>query len=133
MEAENQRIATEFQTALAEERLISETHLSDLETMRTQHLCLQQAHSKMRTEHDSLRSRLGLLQQSAREALGRGEAERGTFLEQIQLLKGNQLTPERVEMIRAEVAERLERGHQERMDRMAAETDSIRQELSKLR
>ncbi|KAI6656845.1 Centrosomal protein of 83 kDa-like [Oopsacas minuta] len=127
------RVSTELKTALAEERLVSETHLSDLETLRTEYLCLQQVHGKLKADNDNIKSRLGHLQQTARDALGRGEAERGTLLEQIQALRANQLTPERIEILKADIAEGIEHITQEKVDRIASESDQLRQELSKIR
>ena len=130
---EPDRISSELKTALAEERLVSETHLSDLETLKTEYLCLQQAHNKLKTDNEGLKSRMGHLQQTAREALGRGEFEKGTLLEQIQALRANQLTPERVEMLKADIAEGIEGITQEKVDRMTIESDRLRQELGKIR
>ena len=127
------RLAAELKTALAEERLVSETHLSSLETLRTEFLYLQQAHGKINSENDNLRSRLGHLQQTAREALGRGEAERGTLLEEIQALRANQLTPERIEMLKTDIAEGIEGVAQDKLERISSESDQLRQELSKIR
>ena len=128
-----ERLATELKTALAEERLVSETHLSSLETLRTEYLCLQQAHGKLKSDSESLKSRLGHLQQTAREALGRGEAERGTLLEEIQALRANQLTPERIEILKTDIAEGIEGAALEKLDRASGESDQLRQELSKIR
>ena len=130
---EPDRISSELKTALAEERLVSETHLSDLETLKTEYLCLQQAHSKLKADNEGLKSRMGRLQQTAREALGRGEFEKGALLEQIQALRANQLTPERVEMLKADIAEGIEGVTQEKVDRITNESDQLRQELGKIR
>ena len=127
------RLTTELRAALTEERLVSETHLSALETLRTEFLCLQKATGRVNSENESLKSRLGHLQQTARDALGRGEAERGTLLEEVQALRANQLTPERIEMLKTDIAEGIETVTQEKLDRIASESDQLRQDLSKTR
>ncbi|XP_023206264.1 centrosomal protein of 83 kDa isoform X2 [Xiphophorus maculatus] len=123
----------ELQKMLIDERIKSENHRSNYQTLKAEHTSLQTQFTQAQGEVRRLLSE----KQSEQERLQLLLAElRGELLDKTRELEGLRLqvmTPQRLELLRAQVQQEMEAPVRERFNKLEEETEKYRSEYNKLR
>ncbi|XP_037552128.1 centrosomal protein of 83 kDa [Nematolebias whitei] len=123
----------ELQKMLIDERIKSENHRTNYQTLKAEHTSLQDEFTRAQAELKRLLSG----RQSQQEKLQLLLAElRGELLDktrELEELRLQVMTPQRLELLRAQVQQEMEAPVRERFDKLEEETEKYRSEYNKLR
>ncbi|XP_078797893.1 centrosomal protein of 83 kDa isoform X3 [Oryzias latipes] len=123
----------ELHKMLIDERMKSETHKTNYQTLKAEHTSLQDEFVRAQTElkrllsdRQSLQEKTQLLQAELRGQL----LDKSRELDQLRL---KVMTPERLELLRAQVQQEMEAPVRERFNKLEEEAEKYRSEYNKLR
>ncbi|XP_015248306.1 PREDICTED: centrosomal protein of 83 kDa isoform X2 [Cyprinodon variegatus] len=123
----------ELQKMLINERIKSENHRTNYQKLMAEHTSLQTDFTRMQSEFKRLLSE----RQSEQEKLQRLLAElRGELLDktrELEELRLQVMTPQRLELLRAQVQQEMEAPVRERFNKLEEETERYRSDYNKLR
>lgn len=124
---------TELHKLLADERLRSEQHKLNYQTLKVEHQRLQEEFGHLETQMSHILDEKRHLQEMNMEALQKSQKElqqTKTFIEE---LKGQLLTPQRAELLRLQHEEEFQKKYMDALHKMEEETERYRSECEKLR
>ncbi|XP_024150390.1 centrosomal protein of 83 kDa isoform X3 [Oryzias melastigma] len=123
----------ELHKMLIDERMKSEIHKTNYQTLKAEHTSLQEEFVRAQTElkrllsdRQSLQEKMQLLQAELRGQL----LDKARELDQLRL---QVMTPERMELLRAQVQQEMEAPVRERFNKLEEEAEKYRSEYNKLR
>uniref|UniRef100_A0A3P8NQS1 Centrosomal protein 83 n=1 Tax=Astatotilapia calliptera TaxID=8154 RepID=A0A3P8NQS1_ASTCA len=123
----------ELQKMLIDERMKSENHRKNYQTLKAEHTSLQDEYTRAQAELKRLLSD----KQSEQEKLQLLLAElRGELLDkarELEELRLQVMTPQRLELLRAQVQQEMEAPVRDRFNKLEEETEKYRSEYNKLR
>ncbi|XP_069048604.1 centrosomal protein of 83 kDa [Lepisosteus oculatus] len=123
----------ELQKLLIDERMRCEHHKTNYQTLKAEHTRLQDEYTRAQNELKRLLSE----KQAAQDKLQLLLAElRGELLDktrELEELKMQMLTPQKLELLRAQIQQELEMPMRERFSKLEEETEKYRLEYNKLR
>ncbi|XP_064633317.1 centrosomal protein of 83 kDa-like [Lineus longissimus] len=124
---------TETQKMLADEKMRSEQHRTNYQTLKAEHTRLQDEYTQMQNEHRNTIEESKLMQEKYKSLIEQGKRENADLIAQVDDLKTQVVTPQRLDIMRMQIADELERVYKERFGTLEAETERYRSEYNKLR
>lgn len=124
---------TELQKALADEKLRSDQHRNHYQLLKAEHAKLQDAHANLELEFQRSLEAERQNAERVRRSLAEAQRQSSDLRAEVERLRENELTPQRLENVRLKVAEELEAVYKERFARLSAEVEAHRGEANRLR
>ncbi|XP_078595219.1 uncharacterized protein LOC144872682 isoform X1 [Branchiostoma floridae x Branchiostoma japonicum] len=124
---------TELQKMLTDEKMRSEQHKTNYETLKAEHTRLQDEHILLQEELRGLRETHSSTHAECQTLIAQARLEVSQKIAQIEELKSQIMTSQRLEMIRVEVREEVEGPYRERITKLDEEVDKLRTEMNQLR
>ncbi|NP_001340860.1 centrosomal protein of 83 kDa [Danio rerio] len=123
----------EFQKMLIDERMRCENHKTNYQTLKVEHTRLQDQYTRAQNELKRLLSDRQVTQEKQQLLLAELRGELLDKTRDLEELKLQVLTPQRLELLRAQVQQELEAPIRERFNKLQEEAENYRSEYNKLR
>ncbi|XP_067284253.1 centrosomal protein of 83 kDa isoform X1 [Pseudorasbora parva] len=123
----------ELQKMLIDERMRCENHKTNYQTLKAEHTRLQDEYTRAQSELKRLLSDRQVAQEKQQLLLAELRGELLDKTRELEELKLQVLTPQRLELLRAQVQQELEAPIRERFNKLQEEAENYRSEYNKLR
>ncbi|XP_019633457.1 PREDICTED: centrosomal protein of 83 kDa-like [Branchiostoma belcheri] len=124
---------TELQKMLTDEKMRSEQHKTNYETLKAEHTRLQDEHILLQEQLRGLRESHTSVQAECQTLIAQARLEVSQKIALIEELKSQVMSSQRLEMIRVQVREEVEGPYRERISKLDGELDKLRTEMNQLR
>ncbi|ROI15512.1 Centrosomal protein of 83 kDa [Anabarilius grahami] len=123
----------ELQKMLIDERMRCENHKTNYQTLKVEHTRLQDEYTRAQSELKRLLSDRQVAQEKQQLLLAELRGELLDKTRELEELRLQVLTPQRLELLRAQVQQELEAPIRERFNKLQEEAENYRSEYNKLR
>ncbi|CAN9508148.1 unnamed protein product [Ophioblennius macclurei] len=123
----------ELQKRLIDERMKSENHRTNYQTLKAEHTSLQEEFTRSQNELKRMLSDRGAQQERVQLLLAELRGELLDKTRELEDLRRQVMTPQRLELLRAQVQQEMEAPVRERFNKLEEETEKYRSEYNKLR
>ncbi|XP_075907931.1 centrosomal protein of 83 kDa [Nelusetta ayraudi] len=123
----------ELQKMLIDERMKCESHRTNYQTLKAEHASLQDEHSRVQGEVKRLRSDRQSQQDKVQLLLAELRGELLDKSREVEELRLQVMTPQRLELLRAQVQQEMEAPVRDRFNKLEEEAEKYRSEYNKLR
>ncbi|KAM9845951.1 centrosomal protein of 83 kDa isoform 2-T2 [Aulostomus maculatus] len=123
----------ELQKMLIDERMKSENHRTNYQTLKAEHSSLQDEFTRAQGELKRLLSDRQAQQEKTQLLLAELRGELLDKTREVEELRMQVMTPQRLELLRAQVQQEMEGPVRERFNKLEEETEKYRSEYNKLR
>ncbi|KAM9328529.1 centrosomal protein of 83 kDa isoform 2-T2 [Pholidichthys leucotaenia] len=123
----------ELQKLLIDERMKCENHKTDYQTLKAKHTSLQDEFTRAQAELKRLLSDRQCQQEKMQLLLAELRGELLDKTRELEELRLQVMTPQRLELLRAQVQQEMEAPVRERFNKLEEETEKYRSEYNKLR
>ncbi|XP_065124660.1 centrosomal protein of 83 kDa [Paramisgurnus dabryanus] len=123
----------ELQKMLIDERMRCENHKTNYQTLKVEHTRLQDEYSRAQNELKRLLSDRQVAQEKQQLLLAELRGEMLDKTRELEEIKLQVLTPQRLELLRAQVQQELEAPIRERFNKLQEEAENYRSEYNKVR
>ncbi|KAI8503451.1 establishment of centrosome localization [Branchiostoma belcheri] len=124
---------TELQKMLTDEKMRSEQHKTNYETLKAEHTRLQDEHILLQEQLRGLRESHTSVQAECQTLIAQARLDVSQKIALIEELKSQVMSSQRLEMIRVQVREEVEGPYRERISKLDQELDKLRTEMNQLR
>ncbi|XP_069485904.1 centrosomal protein of 83 kDa isoform X2 [Ambystoma mexicanum] len=124
---------TELQKMLIDERMRCETHKTNYQTLKAEHTRLQDDFTRAQNELKQLAVENQTVQEKIQLLLAELRGELLDKTRELEELKSQVLTPQKLELLKAEIQQDLEAPMRERFNKLDEEVERYRTEYNKLR
>ncbi|XP_071490430.1 centrosomal protein of 83 kDa-like [Diadema antillarum] len=124
---------TELQKMLADERMRGEMHKTNYQMLKAEHTKLQDENRRLQRETESLRDDCRVMEERLQQLLNKSNRELAVKMAELEELRAQSLTPDKLELIKLKIAEDLEKPFRERFTQLESEVEHYRTEFNKLR
>lgn len=124
---------TELQKMLTDEKMRSEKHRTNYETLKTAHARLQDAYIGLERDLKATVEEYRLVKEKYEKVLEQSGMALSKKNEEFEMLKTQVLDPKKMELLKLQVQSDLEKSYREKFDVMSKEMERNRNELSKLK
>ncbi|KAK3751352.1 hypothetical protein QZH41_009306 [Actinostola sp. cb2023] len=122
-----------LESVVAEQRMRIEKLKTTYETLKVEHLQLQDACQRKDNDIVGAREEAKKLQAEFQEMVKKLRAERDAKIQECEELRTQVVTPNKLEMIRVKLLEEIEKPYRERFQLMETEINTYRSDFNKLR
>uniref|UniRef100_A0A672J7W7 Centrosomal protein 83 n=1 Tax=Salarias fasciatus TaxID=181472 RepID=A0A672J7W7_SALFA len=126
-------VEMELQKRLVDERIKSENHRTNYQTLKAEHISLQDEFTRAQGELKRLLSDRQAQQERVQLLLAELRGELLDKTRELEELRLQVMTPQRLELLRAQVQQEMEAPVRERFHKLEEETEKYRSEYNKLR
>ncbi|XP_072026442.1 centrosomal protein of 83 kDa-like isoform X2 [Amphiura filiformis] len=124
---------SELQKMLADERMRCETHKTNYQTVKAEHTKLQDDFRRVQRELDRQREDGASMEERFKSLMARATKEIAEKTKELEDLKTQTITPQKLELMKVKIAEDLEQPFRERFSKLDQEVEFFRSEYNKLR
>lgn len=124
---------TELQKMLADEKMRSEKHRTNYETLKTAHTRLQDAYMGLEKDLKATVEEYHLVKEKYQQLLEQSGMALSRKKEEFEILKTQVLDPKKMEMLKLQVHTDLDKNYREKFEFMSKDMEKCRNELSKLK
>lgn len=122
-----------LESVVTEQKIRIEKLRTTYETLKAEHLQLQDLNDRKEREIEEAREEIKKIQEQSQEAVQRMRAERDTKIRDCEEIRAQVVTPQRMELLRVKLREEVEGPYKERYESMEGEIDKYRSDFNKLR
>ncbi|XP_013415985.1 centrosomal protein of 83 kDa-like [Lingula anatina] len=124
---------TELQKMLADEKIRSEQHRTNYQMLKAEHTRLQDEHMQLQHEMRRTIEEAKMMQDRYKTQIEMAQRETSAKVAEIEELKTQVVTPQRLEVIRMQIAEEVEGPYREKFTTLDSEVEGYRNQYNKLR
>lgn len=124
---------TELQKLLADERMRSQMHRTHYEQLKTEHHRLQDEYGKLEDEIKKTIEESRIVQEKYKSMYEQGKKDLAELHAEFEEAKSKVVTPQRLEIIRVQVMEEVERTYKERYMKQEEEIEELRTACNKFK
>ncbi|KAL5473449.1 hypothetical protein EMCRGX_G027934 [Ephydatia muelleri] len=106
---------------------------NNFETLKAQHLILQEAHRNLTAEHQTVIENYEKLHSRSKEIISTLQKERDGKIVECEELRSQVLTAQKIEQLKVELLSEVEEPYRKRMDEVESQLESLRSEHTKLK
>ncbi|XP_074644113.1 centrosomal protein of 83 kDa-like [Tubulanus polymorphus] len=122
-----------LQKMLADEKMRSEQHRTNYQTLQAEHRSLQDEYVSLQNEMRSTIEESKITQDKYKSLLDQAKREKVDLVEQIDDLKTQVVTPQKLEVIKMQVTDELEQPYRDRFLSLEHEVEKFRSEYNRMR
>lgn len=122
-----------LEAVVTEQKIRIEKLRTTYETLKAEHLQLQDIDERKERELEEAREEIKKTQEQSQEAVQRMRAERDAKIHECEEIRAQVVTPQRMELLRVKLREEVEGPYKERYEAMESEMDKYRSDFNKLR
>ncbi|XP_070558809.1 centrosomal protein of 83 kDa-like isoform X1 [Ptychodera flava] len=124
---------TELQKMLADERMRCEMHKTNYQTLKAEHQRLIDDFQRLEADFARHSQESSMMEEKCQALVSRARKELSEKTAEVEELKSQIITPQKLDLMKLKLAEELEQPTRERMVRMEAEVEKYRNDFNKLR
>lgn len=124
---------TELQKMLADEKMRSDQHKTNYQTLKVEHTKLQDEYLQLQNQMKEIIEEGRMMQDKYKQMLDHAQQDIAAKQGVIEELGSEVVTPQRMEIIRLQIAEEVEQPYREKFTRLDSEVEKYRSEYNKLR
>ncbi|XP_071810483.1 centrosomal protein of 83 kDa-like [Asterias amurensis] len=122
-----------LQKMLTDERMRCETHKTNYQTLKAEHTKLQDDYRRQQRDIEQTKEESGAMETRFQSLMARASRELAEKITELEELKTQAITPEKLEVMKVQIAENLEEPFRERFGKLDEELEHYRSEYNKLR
>lgn len=122
-----------LESVLLDQKMRVEKHKMNFESLKTQHIMLQEAHAKLQVDSDVLNEELQRMEKRSEEIISTLQKERDDKIAECEQLRSQVLTPEKMEEVRGDLVRELEGPYRKYLGELESELDSFKSDYNKLK
>ncbi|XP_065071906.1 centrosomal protein of 83 kDa-like [Rhopilema esculentum] len=124
---------TQLETMVAEQRIRIEKYRTMYETIKTEHVQLEEEKTKQDNAMKASKEELHLMQQRFQELINQARLESDQKIQECEELKIHVMTPQKMEVLRVKLQEEVEAAYKQKLETADLELDKYRSDFNKLR
>ncbi|XP_071961397.1 centrosomal protein of 83 kDa-like [Antedon mediterranea] len=124
---------SELQKMLTDEKIRSEQHKTNYQTLKAEHTRVQDENRRLTMNIEELKEEKASMEQRLQLLISKTSQELSEKIQQVEELKRKIITPDKIEVIKSQVAAELEQPFRERVGQLNEEMDHYRSDYNKLR
>lgn len=122
-----------LESVVTEQKIRIEKLRTTYETLKAQHLQLQDLNERKERELEDARNDMKKIQEQSQETVQRMKAERDVKIQECEEIRTQVVTPQKMELLKTKLQKEIEAPFKERYEAMENEIDKYRNDFNKLR
>ncbi|XP_038061633.1 centrosomal protein of 83 kDa-like [Patiria miniata] len=122
-----------LQKMLADERMRCETHKTNYQTLKAEHTKIQDDYRRLQRDLEQTKEESAAMEGRFQSLMARASKELAEKITELEEVKTQAITPEKLEVMKVHIAESLEEPFRERFNKVEEELEHYRTEYNKLR